>query len=122
MRISDWSSDVCSSDLAARLALKRLGEEHDLGAELLAVASVKKRPEASAVLGSTKLILSLWIRWRENALLREELFRENVEGRSVEGVFRFLDLNSAENARLTTAKLIKTFVVLTHLTITSQKL
>lgn len=108
--------------LAARLALKRLGEEHDLGAELLAVASVKKMPEASAVTGSTKLILSLWIRWRENALIREELLRETVEGRSVEGVFRFLDLNSAENARLTIAKLIKKFVVSNHLMIAGQKL
>ncbi len=108
--------------LAADLALQTLGEEHDLGAELLAVASVKKGPEASAVTGSTRLILSLWIRWRENALIREELLRETVEGRSVEGVFRFLDLNSGENARLTIAKLIKKFVVSNHLMIAGQKL
>jgi hypothetical protein len=111
-----------TESLAVRLALKKCGEEHDLGAELLAVASVKKRPEASAVTGSTKLILSLWIRWREKAPIREELLRETVEGRSVEGVFRFLDLNSAANARLTIAKLIKKFVVSNHLMIAGQKL
>lgn len=108
--------------LAARLALKRTGQEHDLGAELLAVASVNNRPEASAIAGSTKLILSLWIRWRDNALIREELLQETVEGRSVEGVFQFLDLNSAANARLTIAKLIKKFVVSNHLMIAGQKL
>jgi hypothetical protein len=108
--------------LAARLALRKLGKEHDLGAELLAVASVKKRPEVSAVTGSTKLILSLWIRWREDTLVREELLRETVDGRSAEGVFRFLDLNSAANARLTIAKLIKKFVVSNHLMIAGQKL
>lgn len=108
--------------LAERFALEELGEEHNLGAELLAVASVKKKPEASAVMGSTRLILSLWIRWRGNALIRQELLKETVEGRSVEGVFRFLDLHSAANARLTIAKLTKKFVVSNHLMIAGQKL
>lgn len=111
-----------TEDLAASLALNSLGGEHDLGAELLAAASIKKRPEASAVTGSTKLILSLWLRWREAAQVRDELLRETVEGRSVEGVFRFLDLNRAENAKVTIAKLIKKFVVSNHLMIAGQKL
>lgn len=108
--------------LASGLATKTLGEEHDLGAELLAVASVKKAPDRSAVEGSAKLILSLWFHWRDNALVRDELLRETVEGRSAEGIFRFLDLNSAANARLTIAKLIKKFVVSNHLVIAGQKL
>src|SRR3546814_9949024 len=33
MRISDWSSDVCSSDLAAFLALQSIGEARILDAE-----------------------------------------------------------------------------------------
>ncbi|MFB6447153.1 hypothetical protein [Bradyrhizobium tunisiense] len=111
-----------TESLAVGLALKSLRDGHDLGSELLAIASVKKRPEASAVAASTKLILSLWIRWREKALIREALLRETVEGRSVEGVFRFLDLNSAANARFTIAKLIKKFVVSNHLMIAGQKL
>ncbi|TIM42078.1 MAG: hypothetical protein E5Y69_11620 [Mesorhizobium sp.] len=111
-----------TEDLAASLALSGLGGEHDLGAELLAAASTKKRPETSAVTGSTKLILSLWLRWRQSTQVRDELLRETVEGRSAEGVFRFLDLNSAANARLTIAKLIKKFVVSNHLMIAGQKL
>ncbi|MBZ9727941.1 hypothetical protein LB554_28770 [Mesorhizobium sp. CO1-1-11] len=111
-----------TEDLTASLALSDLGGEHDLGAELLAAASTKRRPEASAVTGSTRLILSLWLRWREATQVRDELFRETVEGRSAEGVFRFLDLNSSANARLTIAKLIKKFVVSNHLMIAGQKL
>lgn len=114
--------NASTEDLAASLALSGLGGEHDLGAELLAAASTKKRPEASAVRGSTKLILSLWLRWREATQVRDELLRETVEGRSAEGVFRFLDLNSTANARLTIAKLIKKFVVSNHLMIAGQKL
>src|SRR3546814_6387869 len=38
MRISDWSSDVCSSDLALR----------DLGAEVITAASVSRAREAIA--------------------------------------------------------------------------
>lgn len=116
------NANVSTVDLADSLVLKSLGEEHDLGTELLAIASVKKSPEASAIPGSTKLILSLWRRWRENAKVRDELLRETVEGRSAEGVFRFLDLNSAANARLTIAKMIKKFVVSNHLMIAGQKL
>ena len=120
LAVSD--ENISTEDLAASLALKSLGAEHALGAELFAAASVKKMPETSAVAGSTKLILSLWFRWREVAQVRDELLLETVEGRSVEGVFRFLDLNSAENAKITIAKLIKKFVVSNHLTIAGQKL
>jgi hypothetical protein len=120
LAVSDGNASTES--LAASMALKSRGEEHDLGAELLAAASVKRMPETSAVTGSTQLILSLWHRWREATQVRDELHQETVEGRSVEGVFRFLDLNSAENARLTVAKLIKKFVVSNHLTIAGQKL
>lgn len=114
--------NITTDNLAASLALKNLGEEHDLGADLLAAASVKKMPESSAITGSTRLILSLWLRWREASQVRDELFRETVDGRSVEGVFRFLDINSAANARLTIGKLIKKFVVSNHLMIAGQKL
>lgn len=120
LAVSDGNAST--EKLAASIALKSLGEEHALGAVLLAAASVKKMPETSAVTGSTQLILSLWLRWREASQVRDELHQETVEGRSVEGVFRFLDLNSAENARLTVAKLIKKFVVSNHLTIAGQKL
>lgn len=120
LAIGDESSST--ENLAASLALESLGEEHALGAELLAAASVKKMPEPAAITGSTKLILSLWHRWKEASQVRDELALETVEGRSVEGVFRFLDLNAAKNARLTVAKLIRKFVVSNHLTIAGQKL
>ena len=114
--------NASTEDLASSLALESLAEEHDLGAELLAAASVKKAPEASAVAGSTKLILSLWLRWREAAQVRDELVQETVEGRSAEGIFRFLDSNAGEHAKLTIAKLIKKFVISNHLMIAGQKL
>jgi hypothetical protein len=114
--------NVTLEKLAAKLAVKSLEEEHDLGADLLAAASIKKMPETSAIAGSAKLILALWFRWREEAQVRDELLRETVDGRSVEGVFGFLDLNSAANARLTVAKLIKKFIVSNHLLIAGQKL
>lgn len=115
-------ANVSTTSLADNLVLKTLGEEHDLGAALLAAASVRKSPEALAVTGSTKLILSLWCRWRDDVRVRDELRRETVEGRSAEGIFKFLDLNSTANARATVTKLIKKFVVSNHLTIAGQKL
>lgn len=120
LAVSD--ENASTENLAASLALKSLGEEHALGAKLLAAASVKRLPETSAVTGSIKLILSLWIRWRETAQVRDELLLETVEGRSVEGVFRFLDLHSATNARQAITMLIKKFVVSNHLMIAGQKL
>lgn len=114
--------NVTLEKLAASLVMKNLVEEHDLGADLLAAASVKKMPETSAITGSTKLILALWFRWREAAQIRDELFRETVDGRSVEGVFRFLDLSSALNARVAISKLVKKFIISNHLMIAGQKL
>src|SRR3546814_13938980 len=51
MRMSDWSSDVCSSELARRLEVGRHVGEHELGvlevrnrlAELLAVLGIGNR-------------------------------------------------------------------------------
>ena len=48
--------------------------------------------------------------------------RQAEDGRSVEGVFRFLDINSAASARVTIGNLIKKFVVSNHLMIAGQKL
>ena len=114
--------NASTEKLAESLTLASLGEEHDLGAELLAAVSVKRMPDPSAIIGSTKLIMSLWFRWKEAMQIRDELRRETVDGRSVEGVFGFLDLHSAETAHLTIAKLIKKFVVSNHLMIAGQKL
>lgn len=114
--------EASTDNAATALATKSLGEDHDLGADLLAVASVKKMPDVAAIMGSTKLIFSLWHRWRGNSDVRNELSLATAEGRSAEGILRFLDLHPDENARTTVAKLIKKFVVSNHLTIAGQKL
>lgn len=115
-------SEADTEDVAAALATSSLGEDHGLGAGLLAVATVKKLPDVVAIANSAKLILSLWHRWREAPDVRNELHLATAEGRSAEGIFRFLDLHQQGNARTTVAKLIRKFVVSNHLTIAGQKL
>ncbi|CAN5257814.1 hypothetical protein BH09PSE3_BH09PSE3_12210 [soil metagenome] len=114
--------EASTEDVAAALASHSLEEDHDLGASLLAVASVKKMPDVTAIASCTKLILSLWHRWRGASEVRKALSLATAEGRSAEGIFRFLDLHPLGNARTTVAKLIKKFVVSNHLTIAGQKL
>ena len=109
-------------DLAQKQALNSLEDEHNLGSELLTVASAKKTPEAESISSSAELILSLWRRWREDSAVRDELALATAEGRSAEGIFRFLDLHQDANALLTITNLIKKFVVSNHLMIAGQKL
>src|SRR3546814_4608822 len=66
MRISDWSSDVCSSDLARQLAVGRVGiAQADAGIELLGIADVD-------VLGGRA------------ALVRDEVVLGGVHGNAVQ--------------------------------------
>src|SRR3546814_9595211 len=52
MRISDWSSDVCSSDLAARVAARpRRGQQAD---DLVGIALQQRRPAQQAMLAVTR--------------------------------------------------------------------
>lgn len=113
---------VSTADFAKKLALNNLESEHDLGSELVAVTSIKKRPDDAAIVGSAKLLLSLWLRWARETEVREKLTSATAEGRSAEGVFQFLDINQKANARVTFAGLIKKFVVSNHLMIAGQKL
>ena len=114
--------EASTENVAAALASDSLEDDHDLGAELLAIASVKKMPDVAAIANSTKLIFSLWDRWREAPEVRKALGLATAEGRSAEGVFRFLDTHPHSNATSTVATLIKKFVVSNHLTIAGQKL
>lgn len=113
---------VSTENFARKLTVKDLESEHDLGSELVAVTSTKKRPDAEAIAGSAKLLLSLWLRWTDEAEVRKKLSLATAEGRSAEGVFTFLDINQNANARETIADLIKKFVVSNHLMIAGQKL
>ncbi len=113
---------LSTDEFAQKLALHDLEAEHDLGLELLAVASAKKMPEADQIASSAKLILSLWKRWRTDKSVREELAAATVDARSAEGVFRFLDKSQNSDASATILNLIKKFVVSNHLMIAGQKL
>lgn len=115
-------ANASTLDLAAEVALESLDAEHDLGAELQSVASYRGTPEDDSVVQSAILILSLWHRWRADSDIRDQLGLATAEGRSAEGVFRFLELNAATNARATIASLIKKFVISNHLLIAGQKL
>lgn len=115
-------SEVSTADFAKKLALKSLEAEHDLGSELVAVTSTKKRPDAAAIVGSAKLLFSLWLHWTGETEVRDKLTLATAEGRSAQGVFKFLDINEKANARATFADLLKKFVVSNHLMIAGQKL
>lgn len=109
-------------ELAEQLAIADLEGEHDLGAQLQAVAASGIKPEEDSILGSTQLILSLWLRWGGDMDVRQELAAKTVDGRSAEGVFRFLDAHSDTDANTAVASLIRRFVVSNHLMIAGQKL
>ena len=115
-------ANASTAEFALKVALPSLGLEHDLGSELVAEASVKKNPNAGAIVSSAKLLFSLWLRWSEESEVRDELTLATVEGRSAEGFFKFLDLAQKSNARTTIANLIKKFVISNHLMIAGQKL
>jgi hypothetical protein len=115
-------ADNATADFALALAMHNLELEHDLGQELLAVASAKRMPEETAIVGSAQLLLSLWLRWNADSKIRGVLAAATAEGRSAEGVFKFLDRAQHANARATITGLIKKFVVSNHLTIAGQKL
>src|SRR3546814_16442487 len=74
MRISDWSSDVCSSDLPG-IARSRLGEA-DLGCDLLdELADVAPRPHVARLLLAPHQVAVLV----GLELLRQGVDREGIE-------------------------------------------
>lgn len=115
-------SVASTDDFAMSVAMDSLEEEHDLGERLVSIASAKQMPDAAAIVGSAKLLLSLWLRWTTDLKVRADLASATTEGRSAEGVFRFLDSARNTNARGTIANLVKKFIVANHLTIAGQKL
>jgi hypothetical protein len=108
--------------IAAELAITSLEAEHELGADLQAVAASGNEPELASVRGSTKIILSLWHRWSSDAEIRRELSSKTADGRSAEGVFRYLDAHAGADAETAIAGLIRKFIISNHLMIAGQKL
>jgi hypothetical protein len=114
--------DISISDIASKLAFASMEAEHELGSELQGIASGGGEPDKAAIQGSTRLIFSLWHRWGNDAEVRHELASKTADGRSAEGVFRFLDGVADTDARSGISGLIKKFIVSNHLMIAGQKL
>src|SRR3546814_18249267 len=57
MRISDWSSDVCSSDLLGRLAVPRERQRIDIHLTVARVDDVRSQRDLTAIVGGGNRLL-----------------------------------------------------------------